>query len=132
MNIFKKLIILTMVLFYVFAGINHFINPLTYINLIPPYLPFPEALNYLAGFFEIVFATLIIPTKTRKYASWAIILMLLAFMPTHIFMIQRANLDPLTLGKFRISPLIAWIRIPLQAILVLWAYWCSQTKFKLI
>lgn len=132
MNIFKKVIILIMILFYFFAGINHFIKPSTYINLIPPYLPFPETLNYLAGFFEIAFAIFLIPIKTRKYASWGIILMLIAFLPAHIFMIQKANLDPLSLGNYTITPLIAWLRIPIQAILILWAYWCSKMKFNFI
>ena len=131
MNILKKAIILIMILFYFFAGINHFIKPSTYVNLIPPYLPWPEILNYLAGFFEITFAILLIPIKTRKYAGWGIILMLIAFMPTHIYMIQEAKLDPLSLGKFTITPLIAWLRIPLQGILILWAYWCSKLKFSL-
>lgn len=121
-----------MILFYFFAGVNHFFKPLTYVDLIPPYLPFPKILNYLAGFFEIAFAMLLIPIKTRKYASWGIVFMLIAFMPAHIFMIQRASLDPLSLGKFTITPLIAWLRIPLKAILILWAYWCSQMKFKLL
>lgn len=132
MNKLKKVIILIMILFYFFAGVNHFIKPSTYVDLIPPYLPFPKILNYLAGFFEIALAILLISIKTRKYASWGIILMLIAFMPAHIFMIQRASLDPLSLGKFTITPLIAWLRIPLQAFLIVWTYWCSQMKFKLM
>ena len=132
MNKLKKAIILIMILFYFFAGVNHFIKPSTYVDLIPPYLKKKKTLNYLAGFFEIAFAMLLITIKTRRYASWGIILMLIAFMPAHIFMIQRASLDPLSLGKFTITPLIAWLRIPLQGILILWAYWCSQMKFKLI
>ncbi len=132
MNKLKKVIILIMILFYFFAGVNHFIKPSTYVDLIPPYLPFPKILNYLVGFFEIALAILLISIKTRKYASWGIILMLIAFMPAHIFMIQRASLDPLSLGKFTITPLIAWLRIPLQAFLIVWAYWCSQMKFKLM
>ena len=132
MDKLKKVIFLAMIMFYFFAGINHFVKPFTYINLIPPYLPIPKTLNYLAGIFEIVFAILLIPIKTRKYASWGIILMLIAFMPTHIYMIEQANLNPLVLGKFTITPLIAWARIPLQGVLIVWAFWCSKMNFKFI
>lgn len=121
-----------MILFYFLAGFNHFIKPTNYINLIPSYLLWPETLNYLAGFFELIFAILLIPIKTRRYASWGIILMLIAFMPTHIYMIQKASINPLELGKIKITPFIAWLRIPLQGILVIWAYCCSKMKFELI
>ena len=120
--------LLSMIVFYFIAGVNHFITPLTYIKLIPIYFPCPETLNYLAGFFEITFSILLIPNKTRKYASWGIISMLIAFIPAHIFMIQKANADPLILGKYIITPLLAWARIPIQLILILWAYWCSKIK----
>lgn len=129
---FKKVVILVMILFYFSAGINHFIKPSVYVALIPPYLPWPETLNYLAGFFEIAFSILIISVSTRKYASWGIILMLIAFMPTHIYMIQQSYLNPLTLPNITITPIIAWIRIPIQLILIIWAYWCGKMKFKLI
>ena len=132
MKILKIGIILSMIVIYFLARVNHFITPLTYIKLIPAYFPFPETLNYLAGFFEIIFSIFLIPIKTRKFARWGIIFMLIAFIPVHIFMIQKANTDPLTLGKHTITPLLAWARIPIQLILMLWAYWCSKLKIKII
>ena len=41
-------------LFYLTAGINHFWNPGFYLNIMPPYLPWHEALVYLSGMIEIV------------------------------------------------------------------------------
>ena len=131
MSIFKKVVLGLMVLFYFMAGTKHFTNPAPNLSIIPPYLPFPETLNYLAGFFEISFALLIIPIKTRKWACWGIILMLIAFMPAHIYMIQKANLGPYVLGKYTITPFIAWLRIPFQVIFIGWAYWCSIMTFSL-
>ena len=125
MIIIKKFALGAIIVFYFIAGINHFINPAQYLKIIPPYLPYPITLNYLAGFAEIIFALLIYPAKTRKFAGWAIILMLLAFMPAHIYMIQKA---PFILGKYAITPFIAWLRIPLQAVFILWAYWCTKIK----
>jgi uncharacterized membrane protein len=132
MNILKKIALWLMIIFYFTAGIKHFTNPAPYLAIIPPYLPYPETLSYLAGFFEIVFALLLFPIKTRKYACYGIILMLIALMPAHIYMIQKANIAPFLLGKLTITPLIAWIRIPFQLIFILWAFWCSKMKFNLI
>jgi uncharacterized membrane protein len=121
-----------MIGFYFLAGINHFLKPEIYIGIIPPYLTCPSALNILAGIFEIVFALLLYWVKTRKYAAFGIILMLFAFMPVHIFMIQKANVSPFLLGRYTISPIIALLRIPLQAIFIGWAWWCSKMKFNLL
>lgn len=113
--------LIILILLYLVAGANHFYNPASYLRIIPGYLPFHETLNLLAGVFEIAFAVLLIPIKTRKLAAWGIILMLLAFLPVHISMIGDA---PLYLGKLHVTPLIAWIRlIVLQPLLILWAWW---------
>lgn len=75
----------------------------------------------MAGFFEILFALLLIFYKTRSLAAWGIILMLIAFLPVHISMISDA---PLHLGRIVVTPLIAWIRLLiLQPLLILWAWW---------
>jgi uncharacterized membrane protein len=132
MKIFRKAALWLIIMFYFIAGIKHFTNPEPYLTIIPPYLPYPETLSYLAGFFEIAFALLLFPVKTRKYAGWGIILMLIALMPCHIYMIQKANISPFLLGNWTITPLIAWIRIPFQFVFILWAFWCSKMKFNLI
>ena len=36
------------------AGITHFIAPDTYVKIVPPQLPYPEAIVYISGFFEIL------------------------------------------------------------------------------
>jgi len=116
----KQIFFVILVLFYLIAGINHFRNPDSYIKIIPAYLPFPTYLNLTAGFFEILFAILFLFVETRQFAAWGIILMLIAFLPVHIDMIVHA---PMMLGKFKVTPFIAWLRIPLQGLLILWAYW---------
>ncbi|NNV56362.1 DoxX family protein [Limnovirga soli] len=108
-----------MVVFYLFGGINHFANPANYLSIIPPYLPQPELINYIAGVAEIGGAVLLLFSATRNFAAWGIIAMLLAFMPAHIYMIQEA---PLQMGEQTITPMVAWVRIPLQALLIWWAY----------
>lgn len=125
----KKIVFYVMVIFYLAAGVNHFVNPSNYLSIIPPYFPQPVVLNFLSGIFEVALAILLIPIKSRKLAAYGIILMLIAFMPVHIFMIEKANTSNFLLGKHTITPLIAWIRIPFQIAFIYWAYWCSKVKF---
>jgi uncharacterized membrane protein len=120
MRILKNISLAILVIGYLLAGANHFIHPQGYYRIIPPYLPYPVLLNILAGFFEIMFALLLIRPKTRKVASWGIILMLAAFLPVHITMLMNA---PLKVGYILVTPGIAWIRLLLQPVLMLWAWW---------
>ena len=121
MKILKKLSLIILIAGYFLAGVNHFYNPVSYYRIIPHYLPFPVVLNALSGFFETMLALLMIRPKTRKVASYGIILMLVAFIPVHIQMIIDA---PFLLGGTRtVTPLIAWVRLLLQPVLILWAWW---------
>ncbi|HRI31726.1 MAG TPA: hypothetical protein PLQ21_09355, partial [Candidatus Kapabacteria bacterium] len=75
-------------LFYVFAGVNHFINPEFYKPLIPDYLPRNDILNVISGLLESVFGMGILFKKTRKISSYGIITLLFLFIPSHIYFIQ--------------------------------------------
>ena len=122
MQILKKISLIVLIAGYLLAGANHFYNPVSYYHIIPKYLPFPVLLNILAGIFEILFALLLISAKTRRYAAYGIIFMLIAFIPVHIQMVIDA---PFLLGgKWTVTPAIAWLRlIVFQPLLILWAWW---------
>ena len=120
MRFLKNLSLTVLVIGYAFAGINHFKNPASYYHIIPHYLPCPVLLNTLAGIFEIGFAILLIPLKTRRWAVYGIILMLIAFLPVHITMAGNA---PLKLGNLTVTPFIAWLRLALQPVLIIWIWW---------
>jgi uncharacterized membrane protein len=124
----KKIGLIILIIFYLVAGTNHFYNPASYYRLIPPYIPWPQTANLLAGFFELLFAIMLILKKTRTLAAWGIILMLFAFLPVHISMIGNA---PLKLGNLTVTPLIAWVRlVVLQPLLIFWAWWYTNNKLK--
>jgi len=46
--------------FYLIAGLNHFLNPKNYLDLIPPYFPNHHLLNILSGVCEIIAGTLML------------------------------------------------------------------------
>jgi uncharacterized membrane protein len=122
----KKAGLIVLVIFYFVAGVNHFVNPSIYVSIIPGYLPYPEFLNLLSGACEIAFGLLLIPNKTRPFAAWGIVLMLIAFLPVHVKMIADA---PFGVGPLRITPFVAWVRIIIfQPLLILWAVCYTTNK----
>ncbi|TSJ44177.1 DoxX family protein [Mucilaginibacter corticis] len=121
----KKASLLILIIGYLYTGINHFRNPASYIRIIPHYIPFPIFVNYLSGVIEICFGLLLAFKNTRTYATLGICLMLIAFLPVHIQMIIDA---PFTLGTFTVTPLVAWLRLLLQPLLILWAWWYVKTE----
>ena len=116
----KEISLYLMALLYMVAGINHFMNPRFYLKIIPPQLPFPDAINKLSGLCEIVFGILLLPIATRNVAAWLIILLLIAVFPANIYMAVK-------MWRKRSPNLwIAIVRLPLQAVLVWWAYLMTQ------
>lgn len=120
MQLVKRVSHVILITFYIIAGINHFIHPNGYIQIIPHWLPAPAVLNLLAGTAEIISGLLLLYKPTHKAGRILIILMLAAFLPVHIDMLIRA---PLKVGSLIVTPLLAWIRILLQPVLMLWAWW---------
>ncbi len=117
---FKKISLLLLILLYVGAGINHFWHPEFYYPIIPPYLPNPYLINIAAGISEISLGILLIFSNTRTFAVYMIIAMLIAFIPVHVYMIQKGG----CMNEIVCIPLWkAWLRIFLQPVLILWAWW---------
>lgn len=100
---------------YMLAGLFHFFKPRMYVGIIPPYLPYPRVLVFISGFFEVAFGLGLLWEETRRLSAWGIILMLLAFLPVHSYMLRSE--------KFRRFPVwVLWARIPLQFVLIYWAF----------
>lgn len=112
----QRIFFYIMVLLYFVAGINHFVKPELYLKMMPSYIPFHAFCIYFSGICEVVLALLLIPIKTRKVTAWMIVIMLIVFFVIHVQMlIDNLNNDNV----------IFWgsiIRIPIQFVLIWWAY----------
>ena len=116
----KKISLLLLILLYVGAGINHFWHPDFYFAIMPPYLPNPYLINIAAGISEIVLGILLIFSKTRKFAAYMIGVMLVLFIPVHVYMIQKGG----CMNELVCIPLWeAWLRLAFQPVLILWVLW---------
>ena len=71
------------VLFFIAAGLNHFLNPIFYDSLVPKFIPFPRQVHQLTGVIEIVLPLFLL----TKYKPQAALLMI-----TFLITIYGANL----------------------------------------
>lgn len=112
----KLVFLYVMSVIYIAAGIYHFVAPGFYKKIMPPNIPYPMEMIYISGVFEIALGLLLLPASTRVYAAWGLIALLIAVFPANIQMAinfyQRKN--PYLW--------IAYLRLPLQLLLIWWAY----------
>ncbi len=120
MRLLKIVLKYLLCVFFVLAGINHFINPNFYLKIMPPYLPWHLFLVYLSGFFEIVLGGMILVPALTRVAAWGLIALLIAVFPANVHMAVNPGLYP------DISPIALCLRLPLQGVLIAWAYWYTR------
>ena len=104
-----------MAAFYIFAGISHFRNPKFFLKITPSWVPQPEKVNLLVGAIEIVLGVGLFVVKLQSYAAWGIIALLIAVFPANVYHFQKALKK-----KKHVIPTL--IRLPIQALLIYWAY----------
>lgn len=102
--------------FFVAAGLNHFLSPTFYVELMPPYLPWHLGLIYVSGSVEILLGVGVVFERWRPIAGWGLIVLLIAVFP--------ANIHAALHGFRSVSGWILWVRLPLQFVLMAWVYWC--------
>lgn len=101
---------------FVLAGMNHFRKPKIYERIMPPYIPAHSSMVMLSGIAEMILGFMIMNKNTQTAAAWGLIIMLLVFIPVHIFMLQNEK-AAMKLPKWALI-----IRLPLQFGLIYWAY----------
>ena len=54
---------------FLYIGIMHFINPMVFVDIVPPYFPNPIFWVYLTGVMEVAIGGAVIYPKTRVYGG---------------------------------------------------------------
>jgi uncharacterized membrane protein len=103
-----------MVIFYLMAGVMHFVKPALFISIIPPYIPWPNLVNKITGSLEVGFGIGLIFEPTRTVAAYGIILLLIAVFPANLYMYQSKHKG--------IPKWLLLIRLPMQLLFIGWAY----------
>ena len=111
---------------FLFAGTMHFVKPDGYVAIVPRYLPDPRGLVFISGVAEILGGIgLLLPPPLRRWAGWGLILLLLAVFPANVEMARH----PTRIGNLTVTPFWALVRLPFQAVLIAWVWWCAIGRF---
>lgn len=120
MSTAKQALLWVMAAFYVVAGVLHFVATDAYLPLMPPWLPAHRALILLSGVAEVALGVLVLVPATRRLAAWGLVLLLLAVLPANLHV---AIHDVPLFGATDGLGIWNWVRLPFQAVLMLWAWW---------
>jgi uncharacterized membrane protein len=106
------------------AGANHFVAADTYVAMMPAVLPAPLVLVYISGIAEMLGGLGLILPATRKLAAWGLVARSIAVFPANVNM----AINRLALGKSAIPSWALWARLPLQGVLIAWAWWFTRSE----
>ncbi len=104
-----------MAILYIIAGINHFVMPQFYEKIIPPFLGNKKLINWLSGIAEVILGFLLLIPSYTSMAAWGVIALLIAVYPANIYHFMKG------FKKKRMVWVLA-LRLPLQFLLIWWAY----------
>ncbi len=109
---------------YTVAGVNHFVNPEIYLQMMPSYLPWPNALQLTAGALEVIGGLGLLVPRLEKKAAWLLIIVLVGVFPANLELALNGG------APLDVSPTMAWLRLPFQLLFIKWAYWHTRTETK--
>lgn len=104
------------------AGILHFVIPQPFIKIVPGLLPYPAALVYISGVCEIALGAGLFFPPARRLSAWGLVALFIAVYPANLNM----ALNHIKLTGIPDSWWVHSIRLPLQFVLIAWAYWYTR------
>ncbi len=120
--------IITNILTYVFAaimilaGIIHLIKPAIYIVMVPAFLPVYSVI-YISGVLEFGIGLGIFLPRFRSIAALLLFIMMGGYLPLHIWDVFR---EKPAIGSHE----LALVRLPIQFVLIIWAWFIyKRAKF---
>lgn len=117
-NLIKLILLYLMAAFYIYAGIMHFRNPKFFYRITPPLLQtFKAPINLIVGIAEILLAIAVLIPQFQSLAAWGIIALLVAVFPANWYMWQSGG------AGMKFNKTFLLIRLPIQLVLIIWAYW---------
>ncbi len=118
MKILKLILTILFALLMILGGINHFVKPEMYLPFIPASLP-GLTIIYLSGAVEILLGAGALIPKARSMSTLGILFLMIAFLPLHAVDVFK---DSPAIGSHQ----LALVRLPLQFVLIGWAWFISK------
>ena len=108
--------------FFMAAGLLHFLRPEMYEEIVPDYMPAHRELVLVSGGAEIAGALAVIPQRTRRMAGFWLAALLVAVFPANLHMALHPDRYP------GLSPALLWARLPLQPLAIWWALRSTRAR----
>ena len=107
---------LPLALFFVGAGVMHFVRPRPYEAIVPDALPAHREIVYASGVAEIAGGLGLLHERSARWGAWWLIATLVAVFPANVNMAVHAE-------RFRAIPeALLWVRLPIQGALIGWVW----------
>lgn len=104
-----------------FTAIGHFAFNKGMAMMLPEFLPYKTGIVYITGFLEVVMAVGLLLPQYRTVTGWTLILFLLLVLPANLYAaVYQVDYQNATFDGPGLHYL--WFRIPLQLLLIVWAY----------
>ena len=104
---------------FAWVGVQHFVDPEPFLGIVPPYLPWALELVYISGVFEILGGIGLLVPRTRRFAAWGLVALLVAVYPANIHML----VNEVYFGDMPHEPWLLWARMPFQFLFGLGVVW---------
>jgi uncharacterized membrane protein len=101
-----------------FAGVSHFLDPASFVRMLPEFVPYRDAVISGTGVIEVLLGVgLLIPRRRRREVALALIAYLIAVFPANVYVaVTDVPIEDLGGGN-------PWLRLPFQAIYIAWVLW---------
>jgi uncharacterized membrane protein len=107
--------------FFSFGGAMHFVIPRSYEAIMPPSFPRHRESVIVSGIAEIAGGVAVVPRRSRRFARWWLLGLLVAVFPANIHVaVNPEQVRGLDLD--RIPRWALWARLPLQPLAMLWVW----------
>lgn len=123
MSLGRKIVLAIVFLWFLLGGIGHFLLTPKFVQIVPPYVPFPLAVVFISGVLELLGAIGVLWHATRRWAGVGLALLTLAVTPANVYMLQRHDL----FTQFPVWALVA--RLPIQLLLVIGIIWSTKPAY---
>ncbi|MGI8744390.1 MAG: DoxX family protein [Bryobacteraceae bacterium] len=103
---------------FIVAGVLHLVSPAPFLRIVPPFLPWSEALVAISGIAEISGGVGLLIPGLRRFAAYGLVVLLIAVFPANIYM----AVAHVPFGGWMGQAWLQWLRLPFQFVLIAWAW----------
>jgi uncharacterized membrane protein len=107
--------------FFTTTGVLHFVIPRSYEAMMPPSLPAHREAVIVSGLAEIAGGAAVLPPRTRRFARWWLLALLVAVFPANVHMALNPE-QVRGLDLERVPRWALWARLPLQPLAMAWVW----------